>query len=128
MSDETNLATAISTVKRFLKALEARELERAERLLSPDFAMEFPGNQRFGSLNDLVAWAGSRYRFANKDYERFEAMADGDRVIVYCFGMLAGEWLTGEPFADIRFIDRFVTRDGRLIDQKVWNDLAEARP
>jgi hypothetical protein len=128
MNDETHLAAAISTVKRFLKALEARDLERAERLLGPDFGMEFPGNQRFGSLKDLVTWAGSRYRFANKDYEHFDAMADTDSVIVYCFGMLRGEWLSGETFADIRFIDRFVMRDGKLIDQKVWNDLAEARP
>ena len=128
MSDKTHIAAAISTVKRFLKALEERDLERAERLLGPGFGMEFPGNQRFASLEDLVVWAASRYRFAHKDYEHFDAMAEGDAMIVYCFGMLRGEWLSGDAFSDIRFIDRFVMREGKLVDQKVWNDLAEARP
>jgi hypothetical protein len=128
MNDTTENAVAISTVKRFLRTLEERDLERAGRLLSSDFAMEFPGNNRFGSLQDLVTWAAGRYRYAHKEYERFDALADGDATIVYCFGMLSGEWLNGAAFRDIRFIDRFVLRDGKLVDQKVWNDLAEARP
>ena len=127
MNDTTESAVAISTVKRFLKTLEERDLERASRLLSSTFAMEFPGNNRFASLEDLVTWAATRYRFARKDYERFDALSDGNATIVYCFGMLSGEWLNGEAFQNIRFIDRFVLRDGKLVDQKVWNDLAEAR-
>jgi hypothetical protein len=50
---------------------------------------------------------------------------DGGATIVYCWGTLSGEWLDGAPFSDIRFIDRFVVRNGRLENQKVWNDLAE---
>ena len=30
------------------------------------------------------------------------------------------------PFEGIRYIDRFLMRDGRIVDQKVWNDLAVA--
>jgi len=44
---------------------------------------------------------------------------------VYCYGTLSGEWLDGRAFADIRFIDRFTVVDGKLLDQTVWNDLAE---
>ena len=127
MNDQ-EAAIAISTVKRFLKTLEARDLPRAQRVLSDDFTMEFPGGEQFESLADLVTWAAKRYRTAVKEYERFDALADDDAVIVYCFGTLSGEWLNGDTFADIRFIDRFVMRDGKLIDQKVWNDLAEVRP
>lgn len=128
MNHTTENAVAISTVKRFLKTLEERDLEKAGRLLGAKFAMEFPGNHRFSSLQDLVAWAAGRYRHAHKAYARFDALADGEATIVYCFGTLSGEWLNGEAFRDIRFIDRFVLRDGKLVDQKVWNDLAEARP
>lgn len=28
-------------------------------------------------------------------------------------------------YAGIRFIDRFTVRDGKLVDQNVWNDMAE---
>ena len=128
MNEATAAAVAISTVKRFLQALEDRDLERAGRLLGPDFSMEFPGGNRFTNLADLVAWAGGRYRFARKDYDRFEALAGGEGMVVYCYGMLSGEWPDGEPFTNIRFIDRFVLRDGQLADQKVWNDLADFRP
>ena len=39
----------------------------------------------------------------------------------------AGEWPDGTAFEGIRFIDRFVVVDGKITDQRVWNDLGEAR-
>ncbi|GAB4188836.1 MAG: nuclear transport factor 2 family protein [Thalassobaculales bacterium] len=110
-------------VRRFLAAMEARDLAAAEALLAPGFVMEFPGPVRMASLAELVAWAKPRYRFVRKSYERFDQAGDA----VYCFGTLAGEWPDGTPFAGIRFIDRFTIRDGRLADQKVWNDLGEVK-
>ena len=44
---------------------------------------------------------------------------------VYCFGTLQGERLDGTPYSGIRFIDRFTVREGRLVDQQVWNDMGE---
>ena len=42
----------------------------------------------------------------------------------------AKRWLApgfhdGTPYSGIRFIDRFTVRDGKLVDQNVWNDMAE---
>ncbi len=51
---------------------------------------------------------------------------DGDDTIVYVFGTLQGESLSGRPFSGIRFIDRFVLRNGKIVDQRVWNDMAES--
>ena len=47
-------------------------------------------------------------------------------TVVYNYGGLRGEWADGTPFEGIRYIDRFLIRDGRIVDQKVWNDLAVA--
>jgi hypothetical protein len=44
---------------------------------------------------------------------------------VYCFGTLYGELLDGTPYSGIRFIDRFTVKDGKLVDQNVWNDMGE---
>lgn len=33
--------------------------------------------------------------------------------------------MDGRAFSDVRFVGRFTVRDGRLVDQAVWNDLAE---
>ena len=109
------------TVRAYLDAMERRDLATAKSFLAPGFYMVFPGNARFDSLEQLVASAKGRYRSAKKKYERYEAAGD----TMYCFGTLYGELLDGTPYSGIRFIDRFTVKDGKLVDQLVWNDMAE---
>ena len=73
------------------------------------------------SLEQLVASAKGRYRSAKKVYQRTESSENA----VYCYGSLHGELLDGTPYSGIRFIDRFTVKDGKLVDQMVWNDMAE---
>ena len=114
------------TVRDFLSAMERRDLPAAKAMLAPGFVMLFPGGSRMTALEELVEWAAQRFRRARKTYERFDVArgADGTSV-VYCLGTLHGESLTGEPFAGIRFIDRFTIAGGLIQDQTVWNDMAE---
>lgn len=122
------MASATEHVRTFLTHMERRELAAAKAMLAPGFQMLFPGDARLSTLEELVAWGAQRYASVGKLYERFDELpdaADPDQHIVYCFGTLHGQWLDGTPFADIRFIDRFVIADGLLHDQRVWNDLAE---
>jgi hypothetical protein len=121
------MSTPEQTVRDYLAAMEARNLEEARALLAPGFIMEFPGPVRMTGLDELLAWAKPRYRFVKKTYERFDTCADDAAAVVYCFGTLGGEWPDGVPFGGIRFIDRFTVRDGRLVDQTVWNDLGEVK-
>jgi hypothetical protein len=114
---------AAETVRAFLDAMEARDLDRARGFLGAGFTMTFPGGVRMQSLEELVAWSRPRYRFVRKTYERFDACGE----TVYCFGTLSGEWLDGRAFAGIRFIDRFELSGGRLVRQDVWNDMGETR-
>lgn len=114
-------------VRDFLGAMEARDLETARNFLGEGFQMTFPGGNRFDRLEDLVTWARSRYQRVGKSYERFDTAPGADAVTVYCFGTLSGEWLDGSAFSGIRFIDRFLVRDGRIVDQQVWNDMGEQR-
>lgn len=118
---------AAEIVKAYLSAMEARDLAGASEFLARDFAMTFPGGARFRTPEELVDWARSRYRRVGKTYETVEAFRAGADEIVYCIGTLHGEWPDGSPFSNIRFIDRFTVRDGTIIDQQVWNDLAEVR-
>ncbi len=114
-------------VRDFLDAIQRRDLQRARSLVEEGFKMTFPGPSEFEEFEDLVAWAKERYRTASKVYDRFE-MAPGDGcVVVYCFGTLQGEWLDGSRFSGVRFIDRFTLRDGKIVDQMVWNDMEEVR-
>lgn len=115
------MSKAEEIVREYLAAMERRDLAAAKACLAPGFFMVFPGGARFDSLEQLVQSAKGRYRSAKKTYERFDAFDDG----VYCFGTLYGELLDGTPYSGIRFIDRFTVRDGKLVDQRVWNDMAE---
>lgn len=112
---------AEQVVREYLAAMERRDLAAAKAMLAPEFFMVFPGGARFTTLEQLVQSAKGRYRSAKKTYERFDPFDGG----VYCYGTLYGELLDGTPYAGIRFIDRFTVRDGKLVDQMVWNDMAE---
>lgn len=119
---------ASEVVSHFLEAMQQRDLPRAQAFLASGFTMCFPGGARFSSLEELVAWGRTRYRQVAKRFERFDECWAPDGTVVYCHGTLHGTWLDGAEFEGIRFIDRFIVRDGLLQQQDVWNDLAERRP
>ncbi|WP_341701893.1 DUF4440 domain-containing protein [Ferrovibrio sp.] len=111
-------------VRDFLAAMERRDLAVAGAMLAPGFSMVFPGGARFSRLEDMVEWSKPRYRRIVKSYDQFDTVPGMSEAVVYCSGMLAGEWPDGRPFSGIRFIDRFIVRGGQLHGQAVWNDLA----
>ena len=119
-------APPADVVRTYLTAMEHRDLAAANACLAQGFVMVFPGDKRFRSLDQLVESAKGRYKRALKTYERYDtALSDDGSAIVYCFGTLHGELLDGSSYSGVRFIDRFTVRDGLLIDQMVWNDMAE---
>lgn len=123
-----NVSPPEEIVRAFLNAMEARDLETAQSFLSPEFFMEFPGGATMQTLEELIRWAKPRYRSISKQYDTFDVVDDGAvESVVYCFGTLSGAWNNGEIFSGIRFIDRFGIENGKIMDQKVWNDLSEVR-
>lgn len=121
-------AAPAQIVRDYLGAMEQRNLEDARALLDPNFVMTFPGGNEFRRPEELFDWAKSRYSGVAKTYARFDEVPnDGDGAVVYCSGTLHGKWPDGTSFDGIRFIDRFVVNNGKIVDQKVWNDIAEVR-
>lgn len=121
------LPDAAQLVRQYLGHMEARELDSAKGMLTDTFTMTFPGGVTMNSLDELVAWAKPRYRFARKTYERFDTASGDEGPTVYCYGTLSGESLDGTAFDGIRFIDRFETAGGKLTRQDVWNDMGEMK-
>ncbi|HEU5300303.1 MAG TPA: hypothetical protein VFW08_12485, partial [bacterium] len=59
-----------------------------------------------------------------KTFEEWDVAVRRDgTAIVISTGTLSGENLHGVRFEGVRYIDRFVLRDGRIVAQQVWNDL-----
>ena len=119
---------AIAVARAFLNAVASRDLEGAAALTHSDFHMVVSGGHEFDSLRSFVSYSGTRQKAVAKHTDRFEALPDGDNVVVYCFGTMSGTWLDDSPYQGVRYIDRFVIRDGRISDMKVWSDMAEFRP
>jgi len=127
MADD-QATTATETVRQFLRLVEARDLDAAATFLGPDVEITFPGARVFTTLEQQVESSGGRFRHVRKNFERFDVVAASDAddpTVVYAFGTLSGEGLDGTTFEGVRFIDRFTLRAGKIVDQKVWNDLAE---
>jgi Domain of unknown function (DUF4440) len=114
---------ASKLVRDYLDAWANRDLTAAKRFLGAGFTMVYPGGARFTRLEDLAAHSARSLRGARKRFERFDAAPAEDGTVVYCSGTLFGEFADGRPFEGVRFIDRFVVRDGLLVEHHVWNDL-----
>ncbi len=116
----------INLIERYLEATEGRRLEEAQGYLAPGAEIVFPGG-RYRSLPEMVEAAAGRYRWVKKSYDEWDVAVRRDgTTIVICTGTLSGENLAGIPFKGIRYIDRFVIREGKILSQHVWNDLDTA--
>jgi len=124
---QTDAQSAGAVVQRFLAAMAARDLKTAQTMLTPGFRMVFPGGHTMTKLPDLLDWAKDRYRFVAKSIDKIETVEGAGQSTVFVTGTLHGEWPNGTSFAGIRFIDRFVVTPEGIVEQDVWNDLAEYR-
>lgn len=110
----------------FLSLFADRRYAEANAFLAPGCRMLFPGGVVYTDCTELPKRASTMYRWVKKEFERFDEIETADGTVVYNHGGLRGEWADGTPFEGIRYIDRFLIRDGRILDQKVWNDLGVA--
>ena len=115
----------------FLAAMEKRDLGAARNHLAEGFEMVFPGKTngtRMTALEDLIAFSAERYRFVKKTIAAVDEAFGKDGTVVVVSGVLSGEDLGGQPFGEVRFIDRFVFEGDLIRRQEVWNDLALVLP
>ena len=117
---------AENLVTQFLRLMEARDLEAAEAMMTSDAKIMFPGGKVFNSQREMVEAASGRYQWVKKTFDRLDAFSDGERMIVYVMGTLYGVNRHGVDFSGVRYIDRFEIREGLIVSQEVWNDLAES--
>ena len=127
MTDNVNPSKVID---HYLQLCEDRQLDEASTYLADGVEIVFPGNRTYASLQQMAQASKGRYAWVRKhrtDYSVGERTApDGaTEQIVTSIGTLYGEKLDGSPFDGIRYIDVFTIRDGRIVRQEVWNDLAE---
>jgi ketosteroid isomerase-like protein len=123
----TNPIEAAALVKKFLGAMENRDLAAASTMMAEDAIIVFPGGRVFNNQEEMVTAARNRYQWIKKKFEQVDtAVLPRGRVVVYAMGTLYGLNNFGIEFAGVRYIDRFVVKSGLIVSQEVWNDLAES--
>jgi ketosteroid isomerase-like protein len=122
----TSEEEAAQLVKRFLRTMEERDLATAEAMMAPGAEIIFPGGKNFSSQREMVEASRGRYQWVKKSFDWMDVYQADDSQVVYVLGTLHGVNRHGVPFSDVRYIDRFVIKNGRIARQEVWNDLAES--
>ncbi|MDO1583572.1 nuclear transport factor 2 family protein [Rhizobium oryzicola] len=115
----------LQAVKDYLDASMAPDPVRAEKYIAPKFVCRFTGNRVFNTASGPTGFNAKRYRWVKKRIERYDVVPGDTETIIYSLGFLYGEWPDGTPFDDNRYVDRFVVRDGLILETDVWNDSAE---
>ena len=118
-------------VDEFLRLVMIPDPDAARRYTAPGLHIRFTGNRPMNDPADTTAFNKARYRWVKKRIESTETVARGtganaeDGDVVYSLGTLYGEWPDGTPFEGNRYVDRYVLKDGLIVQMDVWNDSAE---
>ncbi|MDT2021193.1 nuclear transport factor 2 family protein [Methylocella sp. CPCC 101449] len=99
----------------------------ARRYTSSDLRIRFTGGRQMSDPAECAAFNAQRYAWVKKRIEKTETVDNGqsDEQIVYSLGTLYGAWPDGRLFEGNRYVDRYVLRDGLIVEMDVWNDSAE---
>ena len=115
----------LQAVKDYLDASMAPDPERAARHVANPFLVRFTGNRHFDTPGGPTSFNAARYKWVKKRIERYDVVPGEGETIIYSLGCLYGEWPDGTAFDHNRYVDRFVVRDGLIVETDVWNDSAE---
>ncbi len=110
----------------FLTLFAEQRHAEANAYLAPGCEMLFPGDVVMTDCREIPKNAAGTYRWVKKVFDGFDEMERDGETLVYVYGTLFGEWADGAPLKDVRYIDRFVIRNGKIVDQRVWNDVCLA--
>jgi hypothetical protein len=125
-TDDVTCAAA-GIVEAYLEASMIPDPVAAAKFISPDLRITFTGGRVFRHPREATQFNAGRYKWVKKRIQQSDVVrgADDGDTIVYNIGTLYGEWPDGTPFDGNRYVDRFVVRDGLIVDMNVWNDSAE---
>lgn len=124
-NDAAAEGAASKTVLKYLRAMEQGRYDEAKAMFAPGFWMLFPGKARFTTVEDVLASMAKRGSYAIKTFYRFDECPTEQGTAVYAEGTVAATLNNGSTYKNVRFVDRITVRDGKLIDQRVWNDRGE---
>ena len=122
----TPLEHARELIERFIRSVNDGDADAAQRCLTPDVQLVFPGPTRFQRVADFLALSGPRYQRVAYTYGAMElAQNHQGRTVVFAQGTVSGVFANGQAFDGVRYIDRFDIDNGLIASKEVWSDMAD---
>ena len=120
-------STPAAIVDEYLRLLMIPDPAAASQFIAPGLRIRFTGGRAMQAPAECAAFNATRYQWVKKKVEATETVAGGtpEHTVVYSLGTLYGEWPDGTPFEGNRYVDRYVVRQGLIVQMDVWNDSAE---
>ncbi|MEI7514183.1 MAG: nuclear transport factor 2 family protein [Betaproteobacteria bacterium] len=114
-------------VDAFLRAIMVPDPVGARVYVSPDLRIRFTGGRAMRDTSECSAFNAKRYQWVKKRIEHTDVVPGptSDEAIVYSVGTLYGQWPDGTHFEGNRYVDRYLVRQGKIVQMDVWNDSAE---
>ena len=125
MTSEARKDEARSVVRTFIEAVNERNVEATRAATGPGLTMTFPGNTVMHSIDEFFAWVAGRSPKSAYLYDTIDVLEDGDALVAYACGSVVGETASGLAFSGVRVIDKFVIRNGRVVEKEAWSDMAD---
>lgn len=118
---------AQTLVESFLRTIMVPDPEGARAFVSPDLRIRFTGGREMRDPSECSSFNAGRYAWVKKRFEQTDVVAGATEAeaIVYNIGTLYGAWPDGTAFEGNRYVDRYIVRDGLIVQMDVWNDSAE---
>ncbi len=114
-------------VAEYLRILMIPDPDAARRFVSPELLIRFTGGRVMRDPSECAQFNSGRYAWVKKRVESTEVVrgATFEEAIVYSYGTLYGAWPDGSEFEGNRYVDRYIVRNGLIVQMDVWNDSAE---
>ena len=125
VAPESEADAARRVVEAFLVASMVPDPETAASYMAEGVRITFTGGRAFAHPRETAGFNARRYRWVKKRMDRFDVAPGDGETVVYSVGTLYGAWPDGSEFEGNRYVDRFVVRDGLIVQMDVWNDSAE---
>lgn len=123
----SNAPSPKELVENFLRTIMVPDPVGARAYVAPELRIRFTGGREMRDPTECSAFNAGRYAWVKKRFEQTDVapgVHDGETV-VYNTGTLYGAWPDGTLFEGNRYVDRYLVRDGLIVQMDVWNDSAE---
>jgi hypothetical protein len=114
-------------VEQFLRTIMVPDPVGARAFVAPDLRIRFTGGREMRDPTECSAFNAGRYAWVKKRLEQTDVApgVNEGEAVVYNTGTLYGAWLDGSLFEGNRYVDRYLVRNGLIVQMDVWNDSAE---